>query len=92
MSLKEPQLNWKSPLDAFKAAYEHEKMITKKIDNLVTLSKSEKDYATEVMLHWFVDEQVEEEDSALEIVNKLKMVGDSKNGLLMLDKQLAKRE
>ena len=45
-----------------------------------------------MFLHWFIDEQVEEEDSASEIIDKLKKIGDSKNGLFMLDKVLGKRE
>ncbi len=87
-----PPAEWKSPLDAFEAAYKHEQMVTSRINNLVTLSNEEKDYATNIFLQWFVNEQVEEEASALAIVEKLKMIGDSPQGLFMVDRELAQRE
>ena len=62
------------------------------IDKIVDLTRSENDHATEIFLQWFVDEQVEEEASALEIVQKLKLIKDSPNGLFMLDSLLGKRE
>jgi len=91
-SLDEPQSEWASPLEAFKAAYKHEQFITDCINNLVALAKEEKDTATEVMLQWFVTEQVEEEASADEVVQKLELMGDSKHGLYMLDKELGARQ
>lgn len=87
-----PQTEWKSPLDAFEAAYAHEQHVTSLINNLVALSNEEKDYATHIFLHWFVSEQVEEEASALAIVEKLKMIGDRPQGLFMLDRELAQRQ
>ena len=62
------------------------------IHNLVNLARTEKDYASEAFLQWYVTEQVEEEANPLEIMQKLERIGDSANGLLMLDKQLGKRE
>ena len=90
--IEAPQVEWKSPRDAFQHTYGHENIVTKMINNLVKISREENDYATEEMLQWFVKEQVEEEDSASEILEKLKMIKDSKNGLLMLDHELSKRE
>ena len=87
-----PQTEWKAPLDAFEAAYAHEQHVTSLINNLVALSNEEKDYATHIFLHWFVSEQVEEEASALAIVEKLKMIGDRPQGLFMLDRELAQRK
>ena len=62
------------------------------LNKLVEVAKSEKDNATKTMLIWFIDEQVEEEASTDNIVQKLKMIGDSKNALFMLDSFLKKRE
>jgi ferritin len=87
-----PPAKWDSPLAAFENAYKHECEISSKINNIVDLAIAEKDHATNVFLHWFVDEQVEEEANALEIVNHMKLLGESKGGLLMLDRNLAKRE
>jgi len=90
--IETPKLEWKSPLQAFEDAYKHELKVTDMIHSLVGLARSEKDYATETFLQWFVNEQVEEEESANDIVQKLKMIGDSKNTLFMLDSVLSKRE
>jgi ferritin len=90
--IKEPQFEWKDPVDAFKAVLEHERYITGKINELVDLAEKEKDRATFAMLQWFVNEQVEEEANASEILARLEMVGESKQGLLMLDRELAQRK
>ena len=92
LAIETPQDEWKSSLEAFQAAYNHELKITGMINDLVDLSKTEKDNAVYYMLQWFVNEQVEEERQTDEIVQKLKMIKDSANGLLMLDKQLGKRK
>lgn len=90
-AIEKPQVEWKSPLDAFQAAYKHEQFITGKINELMKLSQEENDYASQSMLQWFVDEQVEEEASTSKIANQLEMVGDNPNALLMLDKELGTR-
>jgi ferritin len=72
---------WNSALEAFKAAYAHERFITAKINDLMTLAIAEKDYAAQVMLNWFVAEQVEEEDSALKIVQLLEKCRTFRPGL-----------
>ncbi len=87
-----PPAEFKSPAAAFQAAYEHEQKVTAMIHNLVDVARSEKDKAAEVMLAWFVDEQVEEEASTSEIAEKLKMIKESANGLFMMDNALGKRE
>ena len=89
--IDEVPTDWDSPLDAFQETLEHEKKVTSLINDLVDLADEENDHATYSMLQWFVDEQVEEEDSAGEIVEKLEFVGDSANGLLSLDRQLGER-
>jgi len=86
-----PPAEWKSPLTAFQAAHEHEQKVTGLINDLVALARKENDPATEIFLQWFVTEQVEEEKTADEIVQKLKMVGDQPVPLYMLDKELGAR-
>jgi len=70
---------------------EHEKHSTACIHGLMDLAVEEKDHAAAIALQWFVSEQVEEEANAEELLAKLEMIGDSKNGLFMLDKELAAR-
>jgi len=89
--IDQPQHEWKTPLDAFEAAYKHEQHITGCINDLVHLAMDEKDRATQVFLDWFVNEQVEEEANADEIVKNLKLVGDNGHGMLMLDREFALR-
>ncbi|MFP4466551.1 MAG: ferritin [Candidatus Goldiibacteriota bacterium] len=83
--------DFKSPLEIFEEAYGHEQKVTARIDALMDMALAEKDHATASMLKWFIDEQVEEEASASELVEKLKMIGDAKEQLLMLDKELSAR-
>jgi len=91
-AIEKPQVTWKSPLDAFEAAFKHEQHISGCIDDLMNLAISEKDHATQAFLQWFVNEQVEEEASADAIVQQLKMIGESKNALFMLDRALGQRQ
>ncbi|MBD3204216.1 ferritin [Candidatus Woesearchaeota archaeon] len=91
-AIKKPEHDWSNPLEVFEAAYEHEKFITDSINQLVDLSEELDDKPTGTFLNWFIDEQVEEEDSALGIVEKLRMIGDAKPALMMLDRVLGKRE
>ena len=90
-ALDQPAHDWKSSLDAFEAAYKHEQHITGCINDLVKLAMNIGDRATQVFLDWFVNEQVEEEASADEIVQNLKLVGDNGYGMLMLDRELGQR-
>ncbi|HRU38322.1 MAG TPA: ferritin [Candidatus Goldiibacteriota bacterium] len=87
-----PKSEWKNALEAFEDAYAHEQKVTGMIYKLVEMAKDEKDYAAESMLKWFVDEQVEEEAQTLEVVEQLKMIGDSKGSLFQIDHKLAKRK
>jgi len=90
--LSKPKNTWVSLKDAFSEAYDHEVEVTKMINRLVTQAKKEDDTATESFLAWYIDEQVEEEESASKIVEKLEKIGDAKNGLFILDRGLGKRE
>lgn len=91
MPIAEVPHKWDSPLDAFKASLAHEKKVTTMINNLVTLCNEEKDYATLSMLQWFVDEQVEEEETAQEYIDSLEMIKDNGFGIYTLDKELKSR-
>lgn len=86
-----PTAKWKSPMNVFEDAYNHERKVTESIHKIVDLAESEKDHATGVFLQWFVKEQVEEEGSANDILEKLKLVGSEKGAVFFLDAQLGKR-
>lgn len=86
-----PPADFASPLAVFQASYAHEQKVTKSIHDLYALAVQEGDYPTQVMLQWFIDEQVEEEKNASAIMAQLQMVGDSPAALLMIDRQLAAR-
>ncbi len=86
-----PPATFASPLAVFEAAYAHEQKVTKSIHDLYALAVQEGDYPTQVMLQWFIDEQVEEEKNASAIMAQLRMVGDSPAALFMIDRQLAAR-
>lgn len=90
-SIEKPKTEWNSILNVFEEAYEHEQFITKSINELMDLAISEKDYASVSLLQWYVNEQVEEESTFLDIVEKLKLIGDDKRGLFMMDKDMAQR-
>jgi len=90
-AIEKPPVNWKSPLAVFENSYKHEQMVTGLINNLADLAVAEKDHASQIFLQWFVTEQVEEEASAQEVVQKLKLLGDNPPALLMLDNELAAR-
>lgn len=87
-----PEVEWKSPLAVFEAAFAHEQKVTAMINNLVDLAIDTKDHATQSFLQWFVDEQVEEEANADANVQMLKMVGDRNELLFMVDQQLGQRK
>lgn len=82
---------WASPIHVFEETYKHEQKVTALINDLVDLAEKEKDRATYNMLQWFIDEQVEEEASADELLQKLKLIGKDGNGLFMLDSTLGQR-
>ena len=87
-AIEQPPLEWEGNLEAFQAVLEHEQKVTGLINKLYEVALKQKDYAAQVMLHWFIDEQVEEEKNASDIVDQLKMVGETGPSLLMLDRHL----
>ena len=83
--------SYKSPLNVFETALQHEKAVTVAINELYDLVATEKDFASQAWLDWFATEQVEEEKTVGQIVDDLKRIGDDGNGLFLLDQKLAQR-
>jgi ferritin len=90
-SIESPPQDFSSITDLFKQTLEHEKKVTAMINDLINMAIDQKDRATEIMLQWFVTEQVEEEANAQEILQKLKVFGEKGDALLMIDRELAGR-
>jgi len=90
-ALAKPKGKWASALGVFEETLKHEQFVTSRILGLAKLADKEGDYASANLLQWFVNEQVEEEATAVKIVETLKRVGDSGAGLIMLDRELGKR-
>ncbi len=90
-TIEKPTRQWESPLNAFEAAYQHERKVSGMIDHLVNLAIDERDHASNNFLQWFVSEQVEEESTADGVVQKLKLAGTQGSGLFMLDREMALR-
>ncbi|MCE1252322.1 MAG: ferritin [Anaerolineae bacterium] len=90
-AIDQPQSDFKGALAIFEQALEHEKSVTARIDLLYSIAVKNNDYASQSFLNWFVDEQVEEEKNASEIVEWLKKAGDSVTALFSLDSMLGKR-
>ena len=82
---------WSSELDAFKAVLQHEEKVTALINNLYAVAEEERDYATRGRLDWFINEQVEEEETANTIIERLKLIGDNGLALYTLDTELGTR-
>jgi len=91
LPLEAPKSEWTSPSDAVGAVFHHEQHISKRINNLVDLASSENDHATTVLLHWYVNEQVEEEATADTLYHQVKMLESSPQGLFMIDRELSGR-
>ncbi|MBR5499539.1 MAG: ferritin [Bacteroidales bacterium] len=83
--------SWDSVLDMFRQTLEHEKKVTSLINNLAFIATDDRDFASINRLNWFIDEQVEEEESAREMIAAVEAVEGNKYGMYMLDKDLAAR-
>lgn len=90
-AIDEPPSQWANALGAFKMAAAHEAEVTRRINELVHLAKDEHDFATDIFLQWFVTEQIEEEESVKNIIDRLKLVNGEGQGLLMLDAEAGSR-
>lgn len=92
LAIPEPKANWSSPLEIFEEALAHEKKISSLIHKLMDMALEHKDRGTQIFLNWFVEEQLEEEDSVGAIVDRMSRIADSPHGLMMLDSELGKRQ
>ena len=90
-AIDQPAADFNSALHVFEETLKHERMVTGKINDLVKLAREENDNAAYAMLQWFVTEQVEEEATADEFIQQLKLIGDNGYGILMLDREMAGR-
>jgi ferritin len=90
-AIDQPPAEFESPIDLFERTLEHERKVTGMIHQLYELALKENDYPTQVMLHWFIEEQVEEEDSASQILDTLERIGDKGHALVALDRELGRR-
>lgn len=90
-AIDEVPVSWSTPLDAYIATLEHEEKVTAMINDLYALAEAEHDYATRGKLDWFIAEQVEEEETAKGLIDRLKLIGDNGLALYMLDQELATR-
>lgn len=90
-TIAKPESDFPSISVMFQKALEHERFITRSINELVDIAVSEKDHATQIFLSWYVTEQVEEEESVNDILQKLKLMGDNPGALYMIDKELEAR-
>ena len=78
--------------ELFQHVLEHEKSVTKSIGEIMAQATEEKDYATQVLAQWYVNEQVEEEKNDMEILQAIDLLGNSSQGLFMLNVELGKRD
>ncbi|HKI55377.1 MAG TPA: ferritin [Anaerolineales bacterium] len=90
-AIEAPKTDWSSNLEVVEEVAAHEAMVTASINDLYELAMKEKDYPSQIMLQWFITEQVEEESSVAQIVADLKLIEERGTAVLMLDKQLGKR-
>jgi len=91
-SIAQPTLEYSSALEVFEETLKHEKKVTALINALYELAKQVNDNASSVFLHWFISEQVEEEKNAAQIIETLKIAKPEGPALIMLDRELSKRE
>ena len=90
--LEGPPVEWGAPLEIYQAILEHEQKVTASINALYALALKENDYASQVMLHWFINEQVEEEKNASLVIDQLRMAEDHKGVIIAVDRHVGKRE
>ncbi|MEN8200847.1 MAG: ferritin [Thermodesulfobacteriota bacterium] len=90
-AIAKPETQWKTPLAAFEHILEHEKKVTSLINDLIDVALDVRDHAAKAFLDWFIVEQVEEEATVGEVVDRLRLIGEDSSGLFLLDSELSKR-
>ena len=91
-AIEKPQAEFPSLLAVFQQVLAHEQKVTAMINNLYAMAVKENDYASQIEFQWFVKEQVEEEKNATDIIDMVKMAGESGPTLMMVDRQLGARK
>jgi len=91
-AIEQPPSEWKSNLEVFEQVLEHEQKVTAMINKLYEQALKENDYPSQILLQWFINEQVEEEKNATQIIENLKLIDAHGTAVLMLDHELGKRE
>lgn len=91
-ALEKPEIHFETPLEAFEQVLQHEQYITGRIHDLYDLASQHRDYPLQTLLNWFVDEQVEEEDSVRAVIDTLRLIGDSGSNLFLLDREMGARQ
>ncbi len=91
-AIEQPEISFKTPLEAFEQVLAHEQYITGRINDLYDMATQNRDYPLQTLLNWFVDEQVEEEDSVRAVIDTLRLIGDSGSNLFLLDRELGGRQ
>ncbi|WP_205666442.1 ferritin [Anaerosphaera multitolerans] len=91
-AMEKPKAKYESFTEVFETAYEHEKEVSRRIRELYAMAQEEKNYEVIGFLGWFIEEQIEEEDSFRTIVNRLKRIDGKWNGLYIFDRELGQRE
>jgi ferritin len=90
-AIEGPQTDWESPLDVFETALEHEKKVTARINKILDVATELHDHASIQFLHWFVNEQIEEENNASEIIDRLTFAADNRGAVFHIDTELGAR-
>ncbi len=91
LPIDKPEFSGKTPLEIFEEVLKHEQYVTSRINTVYDVAEEVRDRAAMKFLDWYIDEQVEEEASVDGVLSTLKLIGDDKNALLLLDKDLATR-
>lgn len=89
--IEAPQIQWENPVDVFEHVLAHEKKVSSLINDLVDLAIESKDHATNNFLQWFVEEQVEEEENAMDILSKVKFANSSPEIIYKLNEEFGTR-
>jgi ferritin len=86
--LSKPSTDFNSPKEMFEEVLKHEIFVSNSINELVSITFEEKDFATHNFLQWYVAEQIEEEATARTILDKINLIGDEKSGFYLFDKDV----
>lgn len=90
-AIAQPPATFKNPLEVLEQVQRHETMVTEEIQKLYALAAEEKDYTSQTFLHWFLTEQVEEEKQSTQLLERLRLAGDDRSALLVLDREMGAR-